>query len=456
MKLKSHLCSGEHANVLMVTLVIAGIIGLVLASYLTLVRSQYTSVVRSQSWNASVALMEAGVEEAMTHLNQNGITNLHSNGWTLSGTRYRIERTLGAGYYEVFIDPNDNKPIIESEASVPLLTSRNPGDSIGFAALGGIESRHMQYVRRKVRVNTQSDSLFSKAMVADGKINLNGNNITTDSFDSADPEYSTSDGLYDPTKRKANGDVATNFDVVDESGINVGNADIFGRVSTGAGARVNLGPNGKVGDAAWHAGSGNMGIQPGWISDDMNVDFPVVEPPFGTALPPTGDTVDGVTYNYILSSGNWMISSGSFGGKVLVTGDATLYVKESAGVSFTGQDQITITTNASLNLYVGSSTANIGGNGVLNESGNAINFFYHGLPGNTSLSLNGNGEFTGVIYAPNAAFNLNGGGRDETDFIGASITKTVTMNGKFQFHYDENLARIGPGRGYVVTLWEEI
>jgi hypothetical protein len=98
MKLESHPRSGEHANVLMVTLVIAGIIGLVLASYLTLVRSQYTSVVRSQSWNASVALMEAGVEEAMTHLNQNGITNLHSNGWTLSGTRYRIELTLGAGY----------------------------------------------------------------------------------------------------------------------------------------------------------------------------------------------------------------------------------------------------------------------------------------------------------------------------------------------------------------------
>jgi hypothetical protein len=72
------------------------------------------------------------------------------------------------------------------------------------------------------------------------------------------------------------------------------------------------------------------------------------------------------------------------------------------------------------------------------------------------LSLTGNGEFTGVIYAPDASFNLNAGGSDETDFIGASMTKTATMNGKFQFHYDENLARIGPLRGYIITGWNEI
>jgi hypothetical protein len=325
-----------------------------------------------------------------------------------------------------------------------------------FATTGDLSGSDARYVQRKVMVNTRQDALFAKAMVADEKINLNGNNITTDSFDSANPDYSTPDGLYDPTKRKANGDIATNFDVVDESGISVGNAKIFGKVSTGPGAKVSIGPNGKVGDTAWHAGSSNSGIQPGWSSDDMNVDFPVVDEPYGTALRPPGDTVDGVTYNYILSSGNWMISTGTFGGKVLVTGDATLYVKEGAGINFTGNDSIRIAPGGSLNLYVGSSSANIGGNGVLNETGNAINFFYHGLPSNTSLSLTGNGEFTGVIYAPDASFNLNAGGSDETDFIGASMTKTATMNGKFQFHYDENLARIGPLRGYIITGWNEI
>ena len=49
----------------------------------------------------------------------------------------------------------------------------------------------------------------------------------------------------------------------------------------------------------------------------------------------------------------------------------------------------------------------------------------------------------------------SGGGSDTYDFVGASITKSVKMNGKFNFHYDENLRRIGLGRGYIPTNWEE-
>ncbi|MDW8311020.1 MAG: hypothetical protein RMK20_16735, partial [Verrucomicrobiales bacterium] len=58
-------------------------------------------------------------------------------------------------------------------------------------------------------------------------------------------------------------------------------------------------------------------------------------------------------------------------------------------------------------------------------------------------------------YAPQAAFQLNGGGSNPRDFIGASVSRNVKMNGHFKFHYDENLRRIGPGRGYVATNWKE-
>jgi hypothetical protein len=30
------------------------------------------------------------------------------------------------------------------------------------------------------------------------------------------------------------------------------------------------------------------------------------------------------------------------------------------------------------------------------------------------------------------------------------------MNGHFNFHYNENAANIGPGRGYVAWSWQEI
>jgi choice-of-anchor A domain-containing protein len=125
-------------------------------------------------------------------------------------------------------------------------------------------------------------------------------------------------------------------------------------------------------------------------------------------------------------------------------------------VAFSGNDFIKIDPNASLKLYVGSTSASIGGNGVLNQSGSALNFQYYGLPSNTSLALGGNAEFRGTIYAPNADFTLSGGGNTVTDFIGSSITKTVKMDGKFNFHYDEALRRVGPSRGYIVTSWQEI
>ena len=51
---------------------------------------------------------------------------------------------------------------------------------------------------------------------------------------------------------------------------------------------------------------------------------------------------------------------------------------------------------------------------------------------------------------------LGGGGTSSYDFIGASVSRTVTMNGHFKFHYDENLRRIGMGRGFVPTNWKEV
>jgi hypothetical protein len=96
------------------------------------------------------------------------------------------------------------------------------------------------------------------------------------------------------------------------------------------------------------------------------------------------------------------------------------------------------------------------GQGILNENANATNFFYFGLPGNTNLSMRGNGSFTGVIYAPDAALTISGGGSDVMDFVGASVTSTVTMNGHFNFHYDENLGRQFLNRGYIVTSWQEL
>ena len=81
---------------------------------------------------------------------------------------------------------------------------------------------------------------------------------------------------------------------------------------------------------------------------------------------------------------------------------------------------------------------------------------FYGLPSMIDLKYAGNGEFTGVIYAPDAVFTLNGGGSSTLDFIGSSVTKTVKMNGHYHFHYDENLKKNGPNDGYKAIAWKEL
>jgi len=185
----------------------------------------------------------------------------------------------------------------------------------------------------------------------------------------------------------------------------------------------------------------------------MNVDFGEVPRPFvGGYGTPTGGIVGGTNYNYVLGTGRHVLSS--FKDKVIVTGDAELIVTDA--VAFRGEDFIYIAPGASLKLYVAARTAEIGGNGLINAGGQAIDFQYYGLPSNTTLKLAGESKFVGAIYAPQADLYLKGGGEENPlHFAGASVSETVTMVGEFNFHYDEALADIGPIRGYVVSAWNE-
>src|SRR5262249_39143755 len=150
-----------------------------------------------------------------------------------------------------------------------------------------------------------------------------------------------------------------------------------------------------------------------------------------------------VNFKYVLGRGNWLINN--LNASVYVTGNAVIYVPATGNVNVSGNDMIYIApglTN-SLTMFVGVPTANLGGKGIVNATGNALGFEYLGLPSNTTLKFSANAAFAGVVYCPNAAFTLGGGGSDTYDFVGASVSNTVKMNGHFRFHYDENLRRKG-------------
>ena len=102
MKIRSH---AEQGSALVITLVITAIIGTALASYLKLAEYQNRSVVHSQYWNGGIPIAEAGVEEALAHLNKIGNGNRAQNGWIATNNTFYMARSLDAGKYEVFIGP---------------------------------------------------------------------------------------------------------------------------------------------------------------------------------------------------------------------------------------------------------------------------------------------------------------------------------------------------------------
>jgi hypothetical protein len=419
----------EDASVLMIALILGGILGVALASYLFLVRGHYASVNRSQSWNAALALAEAGTEEALAGLNPGAGSPppaLSGHGWELKQGTYRL--------------PQESRRLTNG-CSYGVVITNEPGRGVstnyviystGYAAVPGSSTP----VSRSLRVAITNVPLFTAAVAVKSNLTMvaaHDRSVFADSFDSQDARHSDR-GFYpsDPGKTATNGDVACL-----SGALMIGTDAIHGDLLLGPLTRV--GPNEVAGK----------------VSRDLNVDFPDVQPPFSTAVPPIGGKANGKDYTYLLSDGNYMVNSGTLKGTILVTGVAVLYVTEGAMVNFALSDSITITANASLKLYVASPSVTLPN--VIN-GGLANQFEYFGLPSNIRMTQQIEGAFVGSIYAPHAELTINvGGAGGRGNFIGACTVGSLTIKNPCSFHFDENLVRAGsPARGYVVSSWREL
>jgi len=457
MKIRNKL--SQAGSTLLLTVVATGIIGLMLAAYLSLVKVQNISGFRSQAWNAAIPVIEAGIEDALSHLNAHGSNaspGLACDNWTActSGghSGYAVVRNVGDSKYNVFIynwipGATNQFPVIESRGfvntPVAVASVNSPSSGYMFAATPNTPPPQLA---RGVRAVTTQNFLFTKGLAANGTIDLGGNNMKTDSYDSTF-------GAYGGTNISAFGDIATN-DAITNS-ISVGNADVYGKVSTGPNGTVTIGPQGSVGDATWHS-AGTKGIESGYVTDDMNVDFPKVDPPStaGTFTPGSGNPI-------VLNSASGYYLNGdlSLQNKTLLVTNANTFLYINGSLNMSGNSAaIVIAPGASLNLYV-SGSVSITGQGVANPNGSQ-NFILYGLPTCTSIDFGGNGAFAGAIYAPSATLTLHGGGSNSKanpdDFTGAAVVKQATLSGHFNFHYDLALRKRGPWKGYIITSWNEM
>ncbi|MBI5775681.1 MAG: hypothetical protein HZA89_18335 [Verrucomicrobia bacterium] len=410
--------SRQSGNALLATLTTVGIIGITMAAYLDVTSNQNLAVARSQSYNMSIAIAEAGIEEALTQLKVS-YPGLQANSWASnyeSATSvFRKSRTLPEGRYEAAIHGLSSPTLYATGyVTIPMQTNE---------------------LKRVVRVTTTSGSLWARGLVAKGAISI-GNGVV-DSFDSLGTlSYSTSIA-------KSGGDTGSTL-----SDITVGsNGEIHGKASVSPGHTItssgDIGPIGSTGnDAAYMDYTLNASIS--------DVTLPSgVGPSSGTSI----NASSGYTWNGTIASGIYRATT--LDGKIYVTNGAQVVIYVSGNVTMTGQEGIWISTNSSLTIYMAGSSMALGGNGVMN-SANSTNFSVYGMTTMTSLTIGGNGLTVGTFYCPQADMTLNGSGTSG-GMSGAACVKTATFNGNgTNFHYDENLGKINNGGNFTISSWNEI
>lgn len=570
----------------MVVLIISTILAVSVASYLSLVQHQNRMSVRSQCWNLAIAIVEAGIEEGLQHLNENE-ENLQSNGWAKSGNLYSRDETLSDGSrYTTIIDMTSSRnPSVTARADVSM-----PGLFQPMAAAIGVTQSDSASVSRAVRVRCSKNALFTAALVSRHAIDLKGNGVYTDSFDSSDPAKSAN-CRYDKNKFSGDrGDIASIGGIIDS--VSIQNANIYGKVHTAPNQPVSIGSNGGIGPHGSQAGTIAEAEAKGLLLRDANFTFPdtalpstagLMSPSSGTVVVPTytfstnattsftcpdplpaggvatnssfitvsappnppppglkaetttitsstipdpnaegiltnilttpttasafpaagtylggvstnwsknGKKIDSYTYQkitgrsytYSLTTYTYPASSYTYddvatsvtyttnfydniveadtayysaglSGKTLIKGPNTRLVLPNG---LTGSEDFTIAQGAGVLIHAGGTDVTLHGNQVLNPNGFAGSFIVYCAPTVTSVTFSGNGQFTGVLVAPEADLKLNGGGNATEDFCGSLMVNNVRLNGHFSFHWDESLENLHDSGRFLISTWDEI
>lgn len=405
------------------TLVMALLVGLVVSALLFVAQQQNYMTSRAQVWSSEIPIAEAGIEEAMALLNSRPPT-LAQDGWTKQGTDFVKTRTLTNSYYYTVITPIG-------------FTATNRIVSIGFARVPLATNYTQRTVRALAKLGPPGWGIVTKTT-----FEMNGNPYV-DSYDSSDPRYSTN-GMYDPTKRRDRAGVASTSGLT--PAIDTNGGEIYGSAGTGPGGTV----DGDVGSGAWL--SSNSGQQPDRVYNDFNMAIPDATLPANfspSAFPPLPGIVNGVTYVYKITAGDWQFDSNVSlsSQKIYVEGKVRIYFRRD--LKMTSSASITLATNATVEIYLGGDM-DLSGDCVINPTGIPNNCAVFGLPGCKEIKYAGNAQAFIKLYAPNADIRLTG----DFDFCGSMVGNSIRTSGNSAIHYDEALRNGAPD--YVVVEWEEL
>lgn len=417
----------NEGSALITAVILTFVVSMLTGSYLMLATTEHRTASRSFLMGAGFALAEGGVDRAMHALHHED-----STGWTVNGTTWSriisdgLNVTSGAhGAVRIVIQNADTKtPTVFSEAAVGAKT--------------------MKPVEKQVKVQLSQGTYLNGAGLISNWFKANGNTTRFYQFDSRLGPAGENIGDFNLSDEMR---VATaNFE---DAAIDGGNTKVYGYVSTGGGI-----PSFKANGGTFSFDAPNK-ADDSRISFDYYANFEPKEEPGddfeGTHTTPPPSNVDVESGHYELTGTNIVWSTNPNHQDVTIVGDVVVYVSNGGTIDLKGE--LTIGPEGSLTIYT---NGDVKITGKINNTNTAENLAIYGTStetGTQEITLNGSGELTAFVYAPNAEFNLTGNG----SFYGAVVSDYAFLHGTVEFFFDKALDDVNlGGDGYDVIEWYEM
>jgi hypothetical protein len=469
----------NRGSVLIVALVFAAIIAVSLGSYILLANNSLKQASRSFYASSAINLAETGLELAVARFNKldEGTAAAAWTGWTLDPTPYNATtspftpsatRTFSGftpgpgatGTIKVFVQ--------HYEGSTPTTTPR-------VVAQATVTQDNAPPVHKFIEVTLRKRSVLGYGVSAINDIRVVGGNFQGKSWDS-DPEEDGTQVAYAEANNTANlimGSVTGN--------ISLGGGEVWGYTKVSDPTHTDVG--GSV-----HGLTSTTNDEER-RTDDFSANYPMRTSPSYASNPITADINTQTTFPLNAGDVHVTIPAGlpNAGEEVYVYKFATnvkidlsgggagadyIKIQPNTNVILILEDHSTLAQNAidltggvaymevgldaSLNIYT-NGNVNITGGGIINPNIDSKSFMLWGTNATAekTIKVAGNGQFTGVVYAPNANVTVKGGGTNGT-VVGAVVGKTVEFNGTTQFFYDEELSELTIGNPYGAAKWKEL
>jgi hypothetical protein len=298
----------KQGMALIIAVILVAFAALFFVTYLMLTANEFKEVARSQTWNDSLTVAEAGIEEGLALVNKNaydtqGVTNwwltAASDGWNVgqpfaAGTntfqRFWITRTLpsASGYSDSYTVYVTNITYSGQTYSVPAILS-----------IGTVQNESVPTVSRQIYVQTAAvDIGAGGGVISQAGIKNNGQ-VAVDSWDSstnihsiwqtnsvyrwnyfsAGTHYGTWSNSLSKVSNSYPSRTAQVYVFTDSNVIQlIGGITIAGYLQTGVNGTASIGSQASVGDLAWvyganGTGGGQTGLETNHWQQDANRNF---------------------------------------------------------------------------------------------------------------------------------------------------------------------------------------